>query len=77
VVVFAVSPALEAESWTRAAGLGAFLGFVAYATFDLTALALLRGFPGVVVVVDLAWGTVLTSGVAATAYLLGRWLGLA
>lgn len=77
VVVFAVTPGLEAESWTRAAALGAFLGFVAYATFDLTALALIRGFPGVVVAVDMAWGTVLTSAVAASGYALGRWLGLA
>jgi len=77
VVVFAVLPALEADSWVRAAALGALLGFVAYATFDLTALALLRGFPGVVVAVDLVWGTVLTSGVAASGYALARWVGLA
>jgi uncharacterized membrane protein len=76
ILVFAVLPALEADSMIRAFALGAFFGFVAYATFDLTALALLRDFPGVVVVVDLAWGTLLTSAVAASAYALGRWLGL-
>jgi uncharacterized membrane protein len=77
VLVFAVLPALEADSWTRAAALGAFFGLVAYATFDLTSLALFRDFPGVVVAVDLAWGTALTSGVAATSYALARWLGVA
>lgn len=76
VVVFAVLPSLQAESWVRAAALGAFLGLFAYATFDLTALALIRGFPGVVVAVDLAWGTVLTSCVAVGGYGLGRWLGI-
>jgi uncharacterized membrane protein len=76
VVVFAVLPSLQSESWVRAAALGAFLGFFAYATFDLTALALIRDFPSVVVVVDLAWGTLLTSGVAVSGYALGRWLGL-
>jgi uncharacterized membrane protein len=77
VLVFAVLPALEADSWTRAAALGAFFGLVAYATFDLTSLALFRDFPGVVVAVDLAWGTALTSGVAVTSYALARWLGVA
>jgi len=77
VLVFAVLPAFEADSWTTAAALGAFFGLVAYATFDLTALALFRDFPGSVVAVDLAWGTVLTSGVAASSYALGRWLGVA
>ena len=76
VVVFAVLPSLQAESLARAVALGAFLGFFAYATFDLTALALFRDFPGIVVAVDLAWGTVLTSGVAACGYAFGRWLGL-
>ncbi len=76
ILVFAVLPALQSESWLRAVALGGFFGLVAYATFDLTALALLRDFPPVVVAVDLIWGVVLTSGVAATAYAVGRGLGL-
>ncbi|MEQ1856683.1 MAG: DUF2177 family protein [Longimicrobiales bacterium] len=76
ILVFAVLPGLQSESWPRALALGAFLGFVAYATFDLTALALIRDFPPIVVVVDLVWGVVLTSGVAAIAFGVGRWLGL-
>lgn len=77
IVVFAVLPSLRAESLGTAIALGAFLGFFAYATFDLTALALFRDFPPIVVVVDLAWGTVLTAGVAGCGYVLGRWLGVA
>jgi uncharacterized membrane protein len=76
IVVFAVLPSLQAESLIRAVVLGAFLGFFAYATFDLTALALFRDFPRLVVVVDLAWGTALTAGVAGCGYALGRWLGV-
>jgi uncharacterized membrane protein len=77
ILVFAVLPALDAASWGRALVLGAFLGLVAYATFDLTALALLRDFPAKLVAVDLAWGAALTAGVAASSYAIGRWLGLA
>jgi uncharacterized membrane protein len=76
VVAFAVLPGLEAGSLGRAAGLGALFGLVAYATFDLTCAALFRDFPFIVVVVDLAWGTVLTSGTAAIGWAAGRWLGL-
>ena len=76
ILVFAVLPGLEAGSLARAAGLGAFFGLVAYATFDLTSMALFRDFPLVTVVVDLAWGTVLTASVASAGWGIGRWLGL-
>ncbi len=76
ILVFAVLPGLEAGSLGRTVALGAFLGLFAYATFDLTSMALFRDFPGIVVVVDLAWGTVLTATVAAAGFGFGRWLGL-
>lgn len=77
ILVFAVFPALAAASLARAIALGALLGFVAYATFDLTSLALVRDFPAVVVVVDLVWGTTLTATVAAAGYALAGWMGVA
>lgn len=51
----------------RVALRGALFGLVAYATFDLTALALIRGWTVLVTVVDLAWGAALTAVVAAAA----------
>ncbi|MFC3692567.1 DUF2177 family protein [Chenggangzhangella methanolivorans] len=65
LVWFAVSPALASGSWTTALVNGAVLGLVGYATYDLTNLAVVRGFPPMLAMVDLAWGTVL-SAVAAT-----------
>ena len=56
--------------------LGAFFGLVAYATFDLTSMALIKGFDWTVVAVDLVWGTVLTGSVAAAGFAAGRWLGM-
>jgi len=76
VVVFAVLPGLEADSLARSVLLGALFGLVAYATFDLTCKALFADFPTIVVVVDLAWGTVLTGGTATLGWLAGRWLGM-
>ncbi|MFM8558806.1 MAG: DUF2177 family protein [bacterium] len=51
----------------RVALRGALFGLVAYATFDLTALALIRGWTVLVTVVDLAWGATLTAVVAPAA----------
>jgi uncharacterized membrane protein len=76
ILVFAVLPGLEAGSLGRSVALGAFFGLVAYATFDLTSLALVRDFPEAMVVVDLVWGTVLTATVAAAGWGVGRWLGV-
>jgi uncharacterized membrane protein len=74
VVVLAVLPALEGRSPGKALGLGALLGLVAYGAYDLTNLATLKGYPTRMVVVDLAWGTVLTGLVAWAGYAVGRFL---
>ncbi|MDX1502848.1 MAG: DUF2177 family protein [Thermoanaerobaculia bacterium] len=75
VVVFAVLPAAEKASLVRALVLGGFFGLVAYAAYDLTSLATTRGFPLLVAVVDLIWGTVLTASVAAAGYLVAARFG--
>ncbi len=74
ILVFAVLPAVERASLLRAVALGAFFGLVAYATYDLTSLALVEGFPDIVAVVDMAWGTVLTATVAAAGYTAAQWI---
>jgi len=76
LLVFAVLPGLEAGSLARTLLLGGFFGLVAYATFDLTSLALFEDFPVVVAVVDMIWGTVLSATVCAAGWQIGRWLGL-
>ena len=65
LVVFAILPALERGGWRRAASLAALFGFLAYATYDLTNLATLRGFTVRLTVADMAWGAV-ASAVAAS-----------
>lgn len=68
IVTFVISPALEKGSLSYALTRGALFGFVAYATYDLTNLATMKGFTSKVVAVDLLWGTVLTAVVAAVTY---------
>lgn len=75
---FAVAPAMAAGGDVMVAlGLGAFLGLVAYGTYDLTNLATMKDWPKAVVAVDLVWGTVVSAASAAGAVLLLKISGLA
>lgn len=77
IVILCVLPAVEKQSVMRALALGAVFGLAAYAAFDLTSLALIKGFPGGIVPLDLAWGVVLTASVSAAGYYAARWLASA
>ncbi|MDW3216010.1 MAG: DUF2177 family protein [Ilumatobacteraceae bacterium] len=48
---------------------GAAVGFLAYATYDLTSMATIEGFTWKITAIDLAWGTALTAAVATA----GEW----
>lgn len=72
ILVFAVMPAVRAESVWAALGAGAFLGFLCYATYDLTNLATLRNWPVLMTLVDLAWGTALTGMASVAGYFAAR-----
>lgn len=72
ILAFVVFPALNQGSWITAALYGALFGFIAYATYDLTNLATLAGWPVVMSVVDMIWGAVLTASVATLGYFAAR-----
>lgn len=65
IVYFAVAPALASGQWQDALVKGAFFGFFAYATYDLTNQATLSVWSTKITLLDMAWGTFL-SGVSAT-----------
>lgn len=75
ILVFAVLPALERSSGAHALLMGALFGFFTYATYELTNLATLEGWPVGIVFVDVAWGAVLTATVSLSGYHILRWLG--
>lgn len=75
VLVLAVLPAVEKGSLARALALGAFVGLMAYGTYDLTNHATLKDWPVRLSVVDIAWGTLLTSLSACAGYLAMRFAG--
>ncbi len=75
IIIFAVLPAVEKESFGRAILLGALFGFFTYATYDLTNLATLKDWPLVVTVTDIVWGMVLTAAVSGAGYWIAVKLG--
>jgi len=72
LVVYAIRPALAQGAPAKGLLLGAFLGLVAYATYDLTNQATVKDWPVVVTVVDLVWGTTLGGVVSWLSVLAGR-----
>lgn len=75
LVVFVISPACSKGSLAYAAGYGALFGLVAYATYDLTNLAVMKGISTKIVIIDLIWGVVLTTVVSVLTFLVvSKWI---
>lgn len=65
LLIFAVFPSADMPL-VKAVATGALFGFFAYSTYDLTALAVIKGWPVGLTFLDMAWGTIV-SGVSAGA----------
>lgn len=74
LVVFAVSPQTLDTRWAVVLGSAALFGFVAYATYDLSNLATLKGWPAWLAALDMAWGTVASVLSAAAGRAALGWL---
>lgn len=72
ISVFAIYPAVNMNSALNAALMGGLFGFFAYATYDLTNLATLKGWPLPIVFIDIAWGVVLTSMVSLSGFYIAK-----
>jgi len=70
ILVFAVLPGLDKNSFSHTLVMGILFGFFTYATYDLTNLATMKDWPIVIVIVDILWGMVLSGSVASISYLI-------
>ena len=73
IVFFAIAPALASGRWTAALVRGALLGCLAYATYDLTNQATLKGWSTTVTIADLCWGTFVTGAAASVGFVVLKW----
>jgi uncharacterized membrane protein len=71
LMIMVIWPAVQAQSVSQALLYGAVLGAVAYGTYDLTNLAVMKGFTTKIAIIDLVWGTVLTATVSTLATMIG------
>ena len=72
VLWFVSVPALKAEMPLQALIGGAIIGALAYGTYEFTNFATLRDWTSQMVMVDLAWGTVLTGFSAWAGVMIAR-----
>lgn len=70
MVYFCVVPGVVEQSAVRGLVNGALLGIVAYATYDLTNLATLKGWSTSLVFIDIAWGAVASAIACGVAVLV-------
>lgn len=65
LMIMVIWPAVQAQSVSQALIRGALLGLIAYGTYDLTNLAVMKGFTTKIAIIDMIWGTVLTASISA------------
>ncbi len=68
LVFFVITPAVDKQSWSYALLVGMLFGLITYATYDLTNLATLKGWPLTITIIDLAWGSTLGGLVSLITY---------
>ena len=71
VCIFVILPTLSKQSRMYALQYGALFGLFCYMTYDLTNLAVIRGFPTQLALIDIAWGSFVTAVCSGIAYWVG------
>lgn len=74
IFFFAILPAHENNSLTKAIINGALFGLFTYATYDLTNLATMKNWPLNIVFIDIAWGMLLTALVSTAGFFIAKWV---
>jgi len=70
LIIFAIAPAIREGSLSKAIIYGALFGFFTYMTYELTNYAVIKNWPLDIVIIDIVWGVVLATTVAAVTYLV-------
>lgn len=74
VLIFVVVPGYEAKSIGKTLFLGALFGIMTYSTYDLTNLATLKDWPLSVTIIDIIWGTSVSTVTALAGYYIASFL---
>ncbi|MGZ2369644.1 DUF2177 family protein [Ancylomarina sp. YFZ004] len=74
ISIFAIYPAVQKDSVFNAIMMGALFGLFTYATYDLTNLATLKGWPLPIVFIDILWGVILSASVSLSGFYIVKWI---
>ena len=70
ILYFVIAPSLVDRNLGQLILRAALFGFITYATYDLTNLATVRDWPITITIIDLIWGTTLSTSVSLISYLI-------
>ena len=70
LVIFVINPSLEKKSLLSVILTGALFGLVTYSTYDLTNLATVKNWPISITIIDLIWGSFVSSSTSLITYLI-------
>lgn len=75
--LFVTGPAVvDGRGWVYAVIYGGIFGFVTYSTYDLTNYATLKSWPLKVTLIDIVWGTFLSTATSTIVYFIAVLLGV-
>lgn len=74
ILVLAVVPGASEQNLAKTILFGAIFGLICYATYDLTNLATLKDWPIKIVLIDMLWGTILSTLVSTGGYFIYKFL---
>lgn len=72
LLVLVLIPGIQGYTLAKTLLMGAVFGFITYATYDLTNLATLQGWSLKMTIVDLIWGTSVTTLMTYLGYIIGN-----
>jgi len=72
LVYFVINPAIVSKDIVKLLFSAALFGLITYATYDLTNLATLKNWPIKITIIDLIWGTSLSTLVSYITYIIYR-----
>ncbi|MDD3452716.1 MAG: DUF2177 family protein [Bacilli bacterium] len=74
LIYFVINPGIKEDDIIKIVISGAFFGLITYATYDLTNLATIKNWPLKITIIDLIWGTTLSSVVSVLTYYIYKFI---
>jgi uncharacterized membrane protein len=75
-LVLTIIPGYQAQSLSKTLIFSAIFGFMTYSTYDLTNLATLRDWPLKITIIDIIWGTSLSTITGLAGYYIAQLINL-